>query len=128
MEMEDLINVKLQGIINDSLGITISYIELDDLENEMSKSNDFTIDLDGCQYRFISENTIEDTYHDEQMDLIKECFLDGKDLPWWFEIDWDKTIENVFNADGYGNHFSGYDGSEETFGYDGEVWYVFRTN
>jgi hypothetical protein len=125
--MEDL-NIELQEIINDSLGIDISVDELEDLDCEMSKSNDFSIEINGCEYRFISENTIEDVYFDEQKDLIEDCYLGGKELPWWFEIDWGKTIDNVLSSDGYGNHFSGYDGSEETFGYDGEVWYVFRTN
>jgi len=111
-----------------TLDIELTETEAEELSFAFDNDTDFYITLDGKEYRFISENTIDDTYHDEQMDLIKECYLDGKDLPWWFEIDWDKTIENVLNADGYGNHFAGYDGSEETLTYESELWYVFRTN
>lgn len=102
--------------------------KLVEIEDLMYEENDFTIELDNKEFRFISENTIEATYHDEQKDLIEDCFLGGKELPWWIEIDWEQTIENVFNADGYGHHFSSYDGSEESFAHDGELWYIFRTN
>ena len=118
----------LQEEITSVMGIEITEIESENVKDEMDRGFDFHIELDGNEYRFISESAIDDIYHDEQMELIKECYLDGKDLPWWFEIDWDKTVENVLNADGYGHHFSQYDGSEETFRYDGELWYVFRTN
>ena len=102
--------------------------KLVEIEDLMYEENDFTIELDNKEFRFISENTIEAIYYDEQKDLIQDCFLGGKQLPLWIEIDWESTIENVLNSDGYGNHFSGYDGSEESFEYDGEVWFIFRTN
>jgi len=124
--MEDY--TELQEIITDSLGIDVSQDELEALDVETSRSNDFHLEIGGNEYRFISEKTIEDIYQEEQEELIKECYLGGNELPWWIEIDWEKTVENVLSSDGYGNHFSGYDGSEETFGYKDEVWYVFRTN
>lgn len=125
--MEDL-NLELTEIINDSLSVNITEVEVEELYEIMCKENDFSREIDGKEYRFISENTIEDTYYDEQLELIKELYFPNENLPWWIEIDWDRTIENVFNADGYGNFFSGYDGSEETFSFDDELWYVFRTN
>lgn len=124
--MEDY--TELQEIISDSLGIHISQDELEELDIEMNKKNDFHLEIGGNEYRFISESSIEDIYYDGQVELIKECYLGGKELPWWIEIDWEKTVENVLSSDGYGNHFSGYDGSEETFTYNTELWYVFRTN
>lgn len=125
--MEDL-NLELTEIINDSLSVNITEVEVEELYEIMCKENDFSREIDGKEYRFISENTIEDTYYDEQLELIKELYFPNENLPWWIEIDWDRTIENVFNADGYGNFFSRYDGSEETFSFDDELWYVFRTN
>ena len=110
------------------LDIKLTETEAEELSFAFDNDTDFYIELDGGEYRFISENTIDDIYHDEQMELIKELYFDGKEFPWWIEIDWDKTIENVLNADGYGNHFSHYDHSEETFIYNDENYYVFRTN
>jgi hypothetical protein len=92
------------------------------------EDEDFTIDLCGNEYRFISECSIEDIYYEEQLELIKENYFDNKDLPWWIEIDWEKTIENVFNSDGYGHHFSTYDCSEENISFEDNSYYVFRTN
>ena len=100
-------------------------IEIEDL---MCYENEFFIYIENKQFRFISENTIQNIYHDEQKDLIEECYLGGKQLPDWIEIDWESTIENVLQSDGYGHHFSSYDGSEESLSYDGELWYIFRTN
>ena len=119
---------ELKEIIEDTLEVKITTKELKILEDMLYSQNDFTYDIDGGEYRFISDNLIEDIYHDEQIYFIEECFLGGKELPSWIEIDWDKTINNVFISDGYGNHFSTYDGSEETFNYDEETWYIFRVN
>jgi hypothetical protein len=102
--------------------------KLVEIEDLMYEENDFTIELDNKEFRFISENTIEATYYDSQKELIEEVYFPKENLPWWIEIDWEQTIENVLSADGYGNHFSTYDGSEESFAHDGELWYIFRTN
>lgn len=90
--------------------------------------DDFHIEMGGNEYRFILEGSIDDIYYDSQKDLIEECFMPREGLPSWIEIDWDTTIENVKNADGYGHHFSGYDGSEEYVTFDDYAYYIFRTN
>jgi len=87
---------ELKEIIEDTLDVKIKTQELHDLDDLLNSKNDFTFEVDGGEYRFISDNLIEDIYHDEQIDLIEEVFLGGKELPSWIEIDWDKTINNVF--------------------------------
>jgi hypothetical protein len=105
----------------------IKRAKLVEIEDLMYEENDFFIKLENKEFRFISGIIIESVYYDEQKDLIEDCFI-PRDLPTWIEIDWEQTIENVLQSDGYGNHFSGYDGSEESFTYKGEVWFIFRTN
>lgn len=110
----------------EELGITISKSEWSEFQDKLGDA-DFYIELDGNEYRFILEGSIDDIYYDSQKDLIEECFM-PKDFPSWIEIDWDETIENVKNSDGYGNHFSSYDGSEEYVTFDDYAYYIFRTN
>lgn len=117
---------ELKELIADNLDAKMNKKELEYLDDQLAYDNDFTIEIDGNEYRFISEKTIEDTYFDEQKDLIKEIYLGGKELPYWIEIDWEATIENVLSSDGYGNHFASYDGEEIDFVYSDERWYVFR--
>lgn len=84
--------------------------------------DDFTFDFDGNEYRIISDDSIEIIYREEMEETIKDCY-DLSNIPDFVEIDWDKTVDNCMQ-DGYGNHFSSYDGSEiECAGY-----YIFRTN
>jgi hypothetical protein len=109
------------------LGITISSPEWAEFKNNFGDA-DFHIELDGNEYRFILEGSIDDIYYEEQKEFIEEIYFDGKELAWWIVIDWDETIENVKNSDGYGNHFSSYDGSEEYVTFDDYAYYIFRTN
>lgn len=99
--------------------------EKENLIDLLRTKNDFYFEPEsGGEYRVIDENYINDIHHEENLELIKDCYLDGKDLPWWIEIDWKKTTQNVRDSDGYGHHFSAYDGCEEYI--DG--FYIFRTN
>ena len=50
------------------------------------------------------------------------------DKHWWIELDWEKTAQNCLDADGYGHHFSGYDGSEFECEFGGEEYSIFRVN
>ena len=78
-------------------------------------------DGSGREFRFIHEDAIEAIYFDETVETIKECY--NLDVPDFIEIDWKATVENCLQ-DGYGHHFSHYDGSEVYI--DG--WYIFRTS
>jgi len=85
---------------------------------------DQTIEWDGAEYRVIAEFAIWDIYVESMTELVKECYLGGvADIPSWLAIDWECTAENTL-ADGYGHHFSSYDGSESEL----NGFYVFRTN
>lgn len=97
---------------------------IDTIENAI-ESDSSTIELDGMEFRLINENAIREIYQDEQEELIKDCYFPNlKEIPWWLEIDWEATVQNCLDSDGYGHHFSTYDGSElYTDGY-----YIFRTN
>ena len=115
-------------IVEAELGIEVHTDDAEKLIDEMYCKNDFTIELEGFEYRFINDSEIWDIYHDEQKDLIEELYLPQMRDLWWIEIDWDKTIDNVYSSDGYGHHFASYDGHENNIIWDSETWYIFRTN
>lgn len=124
--MENL-ELKFEEII-DALDVTPTQEELENLLKKIDDEVDFYIELDGKEYRFIQADYIDDIYFESQMELIKECYFPKENLPWWIEINWEKTIENVLNTDGFGNHFSSYDGSEVTIDYNNDAYYIFRIN
>jgi hypothetical protein len=120
--------LELKTTIEDLLSVELEIDLLDELDSKIYTKNDFYIEIDRAEYRFINADAIWWIYQEEQEDLIKDCYLGGIELPYWLKIDWEQTCENVLNADGYGHHFSRYDGSEEEFNLNGESWYIFRTN
>jgi hypothetical protein len=119
---------QLKETIELILDLEIQELDLEMINDLMYTKNDFNFKIDNQEYRCINEDAIWDIYLDEQQELIQEVYLGRGELPWWFKIDWQATCENILNSDGYGNHFSTYDGSEENFGINGEGWYLFRTN
>jgi hypothetical protein len=104
--------------------------ELNDLLEMMANNNDFHFEFEnGQMYRIISDYKIYDIYCEEQEDSLKECYpqiFDEK--PWWVEIDLSKSIDNILNADGYGNLFATYNGDEYEVNFEGELFHFFRTN
>jgi hypothetical protein len=103
--------------------------DLDMLNDLMYTKNDFHFEIDKQEYRCINADAIWSIYRDEQEDCIRDSYFSTLDeIPWWLEIDWERTCENLLNADGYGNHFNHYDGSENEFRHENELWYLFRTN
>ena len=97
-----------------------------ELMEKMEDECDFYLTIDGEELRFIAEDSIREIAQEEIWSMVEECYLTtGKEgLPWWIAIDQDKTVQNCIDADGYGHHFSGYDGNE----YETGDWYIFRTN
>lgn len=85
---------------------------------------DFSLEIDNMEFRIIHEDDIDSIHTEEIEEMTKDIFLGGNEIPWWIEIDWEKTAENVRQADGYGHHFATYDG-EELYTDD---WYIFRVN
>ena len=100
--------------------------DIRDLIDEMNCENDFSWECDGEEYRVIHTNVIDDIAEEEIKEIVQDCYLNGTDLDkyWWIAIDWQQTADNCISADGYGHHFSSYDGSEEEW----EDWYFFRVN
>ena len=117
---------KLMEFVIDCISDEFTKSEISDLVNQMEVENDIQWEIQGMEYRVIHEDIIKTIHKEEVQDLVQECYLGELDLDkyWWIAIDWDETAENVRMTDGYGNHFSAYDHSEEFF--DG--WYFFRTN
>ena len=124
--MEEIVEVI--DIVQNELSIELDTDDAENLIDEMYCKNDFTIELDGGEYRFINDSEIWDIYFDEQKDLIEELYLPNLNREWWIAIDWDTTITNVFEADGYANHFASYDDHENSIIWKTERWYIFRTN
>jgi hypothetical protein len=121
---------EIYEFIQDDLDITAHKGEVGLLIDELETEIDFHIELDGNEYRFIDASEIDDIAVEEIKDVVKDCYLNGTDLDklWWIEIDWEKTADNCISADGYGHHFSSYDGSEEQERLLDTDWYIFRTN
>ena len=105
--------------------LVISSFDSDELE-ELCKNlgnDDFTISLDGCEYRFIDEVSIESIYEEAIKELVKDCYLGGCEIPWWVAVDWVQTAQNCM-VDGYAHTFAHYDGVEHT----AANYYIFRTS
>lgn len=106
------------GLDREDIKEAIQYVSSD------NNYNDFHIgggQWDYTEWRFIHKDDIVDIYYDEMVDLIKQCHK--IDVPDFVVIDWDKTVENCM-IDGYGHHFSHYDGSEN----HSSGYYIFRVN
>jgi len=115
--------------ISEELELDINRDEVNEFERFLNSDNDFHIDIDGNEYRVINADAIWDIFVEEIQQTVEECYLGGVDLDkfWWIELDWEKTAKNCF-ADGYGNTFSSYDGSELECEFGEENYYIFRTN
>ena len=106
--------------------LSIDKYDSDELEELMSNLgvDDFTIDLDGAEYRFIQESAIDIIFADSVQEMIEGCY-GIEDLPGIISchIDWTGIVQDCM-VDGFGHHFSHYDGSEENVA----GYYIFRTN
>lgn len=102
--------------------------EQDEIQELIDKivldEEDFCVELDGNEYRFIYENAIDEIYAEETKDLIE---LSLPSLPGYVQIDWYNTIESLKKY-GFGMRFASYDGEELECDFDGMFFYVFRIN
>jgi len=97
-----------------------------ELNDGISEKEDIWFEFDGNDYRIIHEDSIWDIYVDEIKEVVNDCYdLKLDDVPDWIalEIDWEQTAKNAY-VDGYGHHFSSYDGSET----DAAKHFIFRVN
>jgi len=99
--------------------------QLDDLLEKLTMEHDFYVELDGNEYRFIDENHIWEIYVESIKEMVQDCY--DLNVPDWIAVDWEETAENC-HVDGYGHHFSHYDGSEDECTFNGDTYYIFRTN
>lgn len=113
--------------ISYELDLSINRDEVRELLDQLNSENDFWIEIDGQEYRFIHADVIWETYKEAIEETTKDCYLGGNELPWWIEIDWEKTAENCL-LDGYGHQFSSYDGYEIEYTFGEENYHIFRTN
>lgn len=90
--------------------------------------DDFHFEFDGNEYRIIKDSAIWEIYKEGIQEIVNDCYSDVlklDDIPSFiaFEIDWEQTANNCY-VDGYGHHFSSYDGSECEY----KGYWIFRTN
>lgn len=100
---------------------------IEELQNNNNK-DDYCFEFDGNEYRIIKDSSIWEIYVDEIKELVKDCYsevLNFDKIPDFIavSVDWEQTAKNAY-ADGYGYHFSSYDGSENEYK---DNW-IFRTN
>jgi hypothetical protein len=112
--------------IYDDLDLSINRDEIRELTQYLSDlTEDFYIEIDGEEYRFIHAENIWDIYVEELREITEDCY-DIK-APSWLAIDWQKTAENC-SVDGYGHTFASYDGEEIEYNFNRQPYSIFRTN
>lgn len=119
------INREVLEFIHEELELSVDRDEARELVQQLEFEEDFFQEIDGQEYRFIKDSVIWDVYVDEIQEVTRDCY--GIKAPEWVAIDWEKTAENC-HVDGYGHHFSSYDGSEIEYDFDDQSWWIFRTN
>lgn len=123
------INREVLEFIHEELELSVDREEARELVDQLESEDDFYQEIDGEEYRFIRDSEIWDIYVEGIREITEDCYLGGANLDkyWWIAIDWETTAENC-HADGYGHHFSSYDGSEIEYDFDDQSWWIFRTN
>ena len=118
-------------LIKNDLELDINRDEVLEILGKLKHLDDFYQDIDGNEYRFITDFAIWDIYVEEIQHITEDCY--EIKAPAWLEIDWEQTAKNCY-IDGYGHTFSHYDGNEYEFtirntdGITQSDWWVFRTN
>ena len=125
--MKNINSVKneILNFIDSELDLLCDVYEVSEIEKKLNSDNDFTVEIDGEEYRFINEGVLWETYINTIKEITEDCY--EIDAPSWLAIDWEETAENCF-VDGYGHTFSSYDGSEIEYTFNEENYFIFRTN
>ena len=110
--------------INETDGQDSAIEVIEEILNKIDSEDDFYIEVDSKEYRFIHDRIIEDEFYNYQVDLIDECYLSNVPEIVKNYFDYDKFISDC-EYDGYANTFSSYDGSTEI---ELTNYTVFRTN
>ena len=92
--------------------------------------NDFTVEFGCTEYRIIHEDDIEEIHRREIEELVDDCYNLEKiksemgNVGNYLTFDYDALARDSRTSDGYGHHFSHYDGNEIEVG----SWHIFRIN
>ena len=135
-------------VFTGELGVSFDADSALELIDGLKSAEEFMLEVDGQEFRLIHSDDIDEIMQDE---LISDLYCLGacnaRFISDMTELDTDtiqkaqendsfellgallaKDIETVqeamASADGFGHHFSHYDGSE----YEAGNWYIFRTN
>jgi hypothetical protein len=105
----------------DDLSLSFDTDSAGELLYKLDTDTDFSIDIDGEEYRVIHDDVIEGIWEESLRDLLEECY----EIPDFLAnyIDYDAWVSDC-KVDGMGHHFAGYDGEEHGVA----DWYMFRTN
>lgn len=126
--MRNLTTNELLDIITSETGHTIQELGTDtrnELKETIEAFNDDwydTIEIEGEEYKIISESIIDEIHIESLIEMIKDCY-DLDNLPNFIEIDWTASAENCAVA-WYAHHFATYDGEE----HESQGVYLFRIN
>lgn len=96
-EIDELIDSEEDGNQN------IIDLKLDEIEEKVGVIKDLKEELDNLLNiksevpEFEEGNTLihENYWVEYVQDLVTDCGYISSDLPWWIEIDWDRTADNV---------------------------------
>ncbi|MEJ6791995.1 MAG: hypothetical protein QNK89_04480 [Lacinutrix sp.] len=119
------INREVLEFIHIELELNVDREEAKELADQLETDCDFYQEIDGTEYRFIQDSEIWRIYVEEIQEVTEDCY--NIETPSWLAIDWEKTAENCY-VDGYGHHFSGYNGEEMEYNFGDKGWWYFRTN
>jgi len=113
----------IKAFINEE-SLTMSLSEVKALDNKLQDNNDFYFEIEGKEYRFISDSVIEETFEEYCIDLFDDCYMYQVPEQIKRYIDYGKFVEDC-RYDGYAHSFSSYDGYTHI---ETDVWNIFRTN
>lgn len=135
-------------LCRNEIGLSFDTDTAEELCEKLDTATDFTMGVDGGEYRFIETGDIDSIMEAE---LDDDHYLLGCCSAWFIADITGLTVDEVEKAqkadsmavlgalmakdieavqgrmaseDGYGHYFSGYDGNE----YETKHWHVFRTN
>ena len=97
--------------------------ELEERKEEISEDDDNFEYTEEAKENYVNSRKEETSY--DPIDTIREYGMEDRMDEF---IDRDEFIEEVINTDGRGHTISSYDGEEDEVEYDGEWYYIYRTN
>ena len=120
----------LNNKLNDS---SLSEEQIEEIENQISDTEDIIEDIKENPEGDYSETAIEDTIEglvdDAADDFPRHIRNRGYERSFILDfVDMDSVIEYVIRSDGYGNILNGYDGGDDEYKVDGRWYHVMRHN